>query len=252
MPLHWFFVLSYKHSMQIIPIKTRILTPPQDDLFAVLDESLTDVVEGDIVVVTSKVVSIHEGRCVSIEGTEKETLIRGGAEYVFEQQNDRKPLTLVHNALISSSGIDESNGQGYYILLPEKPFDSAREIHTYLTKKFNLKNCGVIITDSHSLPLRYGAMSISIGCWGFVPVEDHKGREDLFGRIMKYSSMNIADSIAAASNLVSGECDESQPVVIARGVPNVVFTEDDMSSELFVPLEDDLYKILFKDFKKRE
>ena len=236
--------------MHLIPVKTRILTPPKDDLFAVLDESLTDIEEGDIVVITSKIVSIHEGRCIAMEGSDKESLVKKEAEYTCEQQNGRKPLTVIHNALISSSGIDESNGQGYYILLPEKPFDSARKIQEYLAKKHTLKNLGVVITDSHSTPLRYGAMSIAIGCWGFAPVEDHKGRKDLFGRVMKYSSLNIADSIAGASGLVTGECDESQPIVIARDVPNIVFADGDTKAQLFVPLHEDLYHDLFKEFKR--
>ncbi len=236
--------------MQIFPVKTRIFNPPQDDLYRALDESLHDAREGDVVVVTSKIIAIHEGRCIPMEGTDKPSLVRREAEYIFNPTERAHPLTIKFNALISSAGIDESNGSGYYILLPKEPFTSAQEIHTYLKKRFALTNIGVIVTDSHSLPFRYGAMSVSIGYWGFEPVENHIGRPDLFGRLMKYSKTNLVDSIAAASALVSGECDESQPVVIARGVPNLVFSEDDLREKLLIPREDDIYKSLFKDFKK--
>lgn len=236
--------------MHYIPIKTRTFIPPQDNLFTVLDESLTDVQEGDVIVVTSKVVSIHEGRCVPMEGTDKSELVRREAEYIFNPEDRVHPLTITHHALISAAGIDESNSSGYYTLLPEKPFESAQEIYQYLRKRFNREHLGVIITDSHSLLFRYGAMSVSIGYWGFVPVESHVGRADLFGRLMKFSSTNIVDSISAGCALVTGECDESQPVVIVRNVPNVVFTDVDVREKLLIPFEEDIYKSLFKDFKK--
>ncbi len=236
--------------MELIPIKTRILTPPKDNLYELFEESVHDLREGDVVVVTGKVVSIHEERCVPMDGTDKEALVAREAEYICHWKEGRKPLTIVQNAVISAAGIDESNGSGYYILLPLKPFVSAQTIHAYLREKFSLNKIGVVITDSHSLPFRYGAMSVSIGCYGFIPVEDHRGRPDLFGRLMKYSSTNIADSIAAASTLVSGECAEAQPITIARGVPNLTFCEYDISSQLIVPPEEDLYQILFKEFKK--
>ncbi len=236
--------------MQLIPVKTRVFYPPQDDLYEILDESLSDVQERDIVLVTSKVVAIHQGRCVSMANVDKEELVKAEADYIFNPAEHKHPLTIKYNALISSAGIDESNGSGYYILLPAKPFETAREIQKYLKNRFGLKQLGVIITDSHSLPFRYGAMSVSIGYFGFEPVTSHIGRSDLFGRVMKYSSTNIVDSLASASALVSGECDEAQPVVIARSVPNIVFSEEDLRDKLLVPRAEDIYRDLYKDFKK--
>lgn len=234
--------------MELIPIKTRVLHPPYDDLFGVLDAALSDLREGDVVVITSKVVAIHEGRCVPIHGTDKETLIRDEADLLSYPEGRTKPHTIIHNALISAAGIDESNGEGYYILLPKDPFASARTLHDYLKNRFSLREIGVVITDSHSLPFRYGAMSVAIGCWGFAPVESHIGRPDLFGRMMQYSKTNLPDSIAAATTLVSGECDECQPITIARGIPNLTFTDTDPRPEFFVPYEEDIYRDLYKDF----
>ncbi len=236
--------------MNIFPVKTRVFTPPKDDLYAVLDEYLHDVQKNDIVAVTSKVVAIHEGRCVSMDTIDKPSLIREEAEYLLDTEYRPYPLTVKYHALISGAGIDESNGAGYYVLLPTDPYGHARTIHTYLKKRFNLSNVGVIITDSHSLPFRYGAMSVSIGCWGFRPVESHIGKPDLFGRTMKYSSTNLVDSLSAACALVSGECDEAQPIVVLRDVPNIVYTEEDVRDELLIPREEDIYRILYKDFKK--
>jgi dihydrofolate synthase / folylpolyglutamate synthase len=238
--------------MQVFPIKTRVLHPPQDDLFEVLKESLPPLEEGDVVTITSKVVAIHEGRCVPIEGTDKEALVRGEADYLFYPEGRTKPLTLTNHTFISAAGIDESNGEGYYILLPKDSFASAQKVHEFLTEEYGIQHVGVVITDSHSLPFRYGAMSVAIGCWGFSPIESHIGRPDLFGRQMEYSKINLPDAIAAATTLVTGECDEAQPITIVRGIPNLIFSNVDPRPEFFVRYQDDIYRDLYKDFKKRE
>jgi F420-0:gamma-glutamyl ligase len=238
--------------MELIPIKTRILHPPKDNLFEVLDTSLIDLHEGDVVCITSKVVAIHEGRCVLIEGTDKIALVEKEATHLYYPDGKKKPLTITHNALISAAGIDESNGEGYYILLPQDAFVSARLIHTYLVEHHKLNTLGVVITDSHSLPFRYGAMSVAVGCWGFAPIESHIGRPDLFGRTMEYSKTNIPDSIAAATTLVTGECDEAQPITIVRNIPNLIFTDVDPQPEFFVRPEDDIYRDLYKNFRKTD
>ena len=116
--------------MQYIPIKTRIMQPPQDDLFAVLDESVTDLQEGDILLVTSKVVAIHQGRSVVAEGVDKRALVLQEADYFIEGHElyTMSPLAIKHHALFYAAGIDASNADGHYILLPDKPFDAAEAI----------------------------------------------------------------------------------------------------------------------------
>jgi coenzyme F420-0:L-glutamate ligase/coenzyme F420-1:gamma-L-glutamate ligase len=238
--------------MEFIPIKTRILQPPKDDLFSALDESLTDVREGDIILVTSKVVAIHQGRCVKIEnGEQKATLVKEEADLMLDVPERKYPLTVKYHALISGAGIDESNGDGFYVYLPDKPFEAAKELYSYIQEKHGIKNVAVIITDSHSLPFRYGAMSIAISFWGLEPVDSHIGEKDIFGREFHVSRTNLVDSLAAASALVSGEGAEQQPVVVARNVPHIQFTERDTREELLVPLEDDLFKSLFEKFHKK-
>lgn len=238
--------------MQLLPIKTRVLHPPKDDLLEVLDVSLPKLQEGDVLVVTSKVVAIYEGRCIPIEGADKEALVRTEADATFYPKHRGKPLTMTNHALISSAGIDESNGEGYYILLPKDSFASAKKIHGHILATQNLTRLGVVITDSHSLPFRYGALSVALGCWGFKPIESHTGRPDLFNRLMQYSKTNIPDSIAAATTLVTGECDESQPITIVRDIPNLVFSDENPQGDFFVPYDQDIYQDLFKDFKKPE
>jgi dihydrofolate synthase / folylpolyglutamate synthase len=238
----------YSRAMQYIPIKTRIFQPPQDDLFAVLGESLVDVREGDVVAVSSKVVSIHEGSCVRVGGVDKKMLVEREAELSIPRSYWSSPLTVKHNAFIGTAGIDESNADGHYILLPQNPFVSAKNIHEYLAKRFQINNIGVIISDSHSSPLRRGAMGVAIGWWGFTPIINHVGKPDLFGREFRIEVSNIADAIAAGAGLVMGETDECQPIVVVRGVPNVTFTDVDTKDELFVKFEDDTFRVLYEDF----
>lgn len=234
--------------MEFIPVKTRILVPPQDDLFAALDASLPEVKEKDIVCISSKVVAIHQGRCVPMGSVEKQELVQQEAELIIERTNYSTPLTLKQATFIGSAGIDESNANGYYILMPDQLFEFARTLHEHLTKKFALKELGVIITDSRSLPLRYGATGVSLAFWGFKPLIDHRGEKDLFGREIKFERSNIADGIAAGATVVAGEVDEQFPVIIVRDVPQVTYTQVSSPDELFSSFEDDTFRVLYERF----
>ncbi|MCA9354628.1 MAG: coenzyme F420-0:L-glutamate ligase [Candidatus Kaiserbacteria bacterium] len=234
--------------MQIIGIKTRVLQPPKDDLFSVLDESLTDVQEGDVVCVSSKVVAINEGRCVAKEVFDKEAHIAAEAQVMIPRPYWHAPLTITNNVFVSSAGVDQSNSDGYYTLLPQDPFVSAEAVYTYLKKRFNLKNIGVIITDSRSEPCRFGAVGAAIGFWGVSPLHDHIGREDLFGRKIRVERSNIVDGIAAAAVVVMGEVDECTPVAIVRAVPDLRFAEGNQRDQLFCPFAEDTFRVLYEDF----
>lgn len=233
--------------MQFIPVKTKIFHPPQDDLWSELETCLPSLYEGDVVLISSKVVAIAEGRCVAADQADKSELVQSEADYIIETDYRPQPLTIKNNTFLGAAGIDESNGNGYFVLLPKDCFASAQKLHTFLSKKFKLKTLGVIITDSRSLPLRYGASGVALGWWGIAPLQDHIGSSDLFGRAFKYERSNIVDGIAAAANLVSGETDECMPVVIARDIPNLVFKDGNTNTELFSPLEDDTFRVLYKN-----
>ncbi len=155
-------------------------------------------------------------------------------------------MTIKYNTFIASAGIDESNTGDYYALLPSDPFAAAKEVWEYLKKRHGLTNVGVVITDSHLMPMRWGVMGVSIGFWGIEPVDWHAGKQDLFGRELKVSSTNLIDSMAVAAGLVSGESNECHPVVIARQVPNLVFTDEDKSDVLLVDPKEDIYRVLFE------
>ncbi len=243
-----FLYATLSLAMELIPVKTRVLVPPQDDLFAVLDESLPSILEGDIICISSKVVAIHQGRCVSMEGVDKFELMRKEAELVIERDYQKTPLIVKQATFIGSAGIDESNANGYYILMPGDMFAFAKEVREYLRKKYRIKNIGVVITDSRSLPMRYGATGVALAFWGFKPLIDHRGEKDLFGREIQLERSNLVDGIAAGANVVMGEVAEGTPIVIARSVPEVTFTEASSKEELFTGFEHDIFRVLYERF----
>ncbi|MDR3169702.1 MAG: hypothetical protein LBU27_08440 [Candidatus Peribacteria bacterium] len=129
--------------MQFLPIKTRPLLPPKDDLFQIFDEFLPGLKEGDVLFITSKVVAIHQGRCVPVSSIEKSELIKQEADYwtVSDVVPDKDIyLTITDQVLIPSAGIDESNANGYYILRPKQLNEITQQMHSYLTQKYKIQD----------------------------------------------------------------------------------------------------------------
>ncbi|MEX0930320.1 MAG: coenzyme F420-0:L-glutamate ligase [Candidatus Paceibacterota bacterium] len=221
--------------MKITPIKTRIVTPPRDDLEEVIRAAISTLAERSIVVVTSKVVSIGQGRCVSIdEVKDKDQLAIDEAEAYVPR--DAIPggyalHTYKNNLLISSSGVDASNGDGFYILWPEKPYDAAEQIRVFLQTTYNVTDVGVIITDSRGLPLRRGAVGVSIGYAGFTPLRDYRGDSDIFGRKIREGQANIVDGLAAAAVVAMGEGSETTPIAVVEGMASDLFMDHGQLSD---------------------
>lgn len=149
--------------MEFIVVKTRVVMPPHDDLLAVITESLTEVHEGDVLLISSKIVAIGEGRCIPIGEAEKIDLITAESDYLINAPYRPFPLTIKNHTFLGAAGIDESNGNGYYVLLPADCFVAAARLHEFISNKWGIQNLGIIITDSRSLPLRYGATGVALG-----------------------------------------------------------------------------------------
>lgn len=243
----------YPYGVKFIPIKTRAILPPRDDIYSVLDESVSDLREGDILFVTSKVLAIHQGRCVKIgTGVHKERLIRREADrYAHSHLKTWKNLylTIKDHTLIANAGIDESNANGYYILWPHRPSALAKEIRSYLKRKYKLKKFAVVVTDSHIIPLRHGTLGISIGFYGMEPLYDYRGEPDIFGRLLKHTTKNIVDGLSAMAVLLMGEGNEQTPFLILRGAKFIAFTEKDTHRKSEVAPQNDLYSPFWRAFK---
>ena len=242
--------------MEIIPIKTRVMTPPKDDLYDVLDNFCPPLKEGDVFLVTSKILSIHQGRCVPMSSVKnKDDLIKKEAEIFIPREEcpgEYAILTLKESTLIPSAGVDESNADDYYILWPENSEKEAEKICKYLKKKFSLKKLAVIITDSHILPLRRGVLGISIGAYGLELLKDYREEKDIFGRIIEMTQVNIVDALATMGVLLMGEGAEQKPLAIIRGVDLVKFTDQENYKDLVIPVKEDIFYPLLKNFYKRK
>ncbi len=246
--------------MQITVYKLRILVPPKDNLKSAIIAAKLRLKDGDVVIVSSKVVSIGEGRTVLCASVAKEKLIEQEADWYLKAPHTsryRRVFTIAGGTMVGSAGIDESNGNGYYILYPQDPMKSARQLRNWIQKTYNVKNVCVLISDSTSIPLRRGALGFALAWSGFKPLRDYRGTEDLFKRTFNIEVANIADALAAAGNLVMGEGAEQTPLVVIRGVPNLCFTKSDKErkgEELRIFPEDDIFAPLFfaKGWKSRK
>lgn len=245
----------YHSRMEFIPIKTRAILPPKDNIYSILDEALPKLRDGDVLFITSKVLAIHQGRCVKIKPESpnlKEQLIKREAErYAHSHLRTWKNLylTIKEHTLIANAGIDESNADGYYILWPRQSSKLAKEIRSYLIKKFGIKNLAVIVTDSHIVPLRQGTLGISIGFYGMEPLYDYRGKPDIFGRLLKHTTKNIVDALSTMAVLLMGEGDERTPLLLLRGAKFITFTDKATYRKSVVAPHNDLYAPFWRAFK---
>ena len=241
--------------MQFLPVKTRKFLPPKDDLYEIFSRYLPELKEGDILVLASKILAIHQGRCVDKlhAAKDKSRLIKQEADYSLPPHAVRGAeiiLTIKDHTLIPSAGIDESNGNGYYILWPKNANRLCQEICQYLKKRHKIKKLAVIAADSHTIPLRWGTLGISIGFFGLEPLRDYRGRPDIFGRKLKYTQSNLVDSLAAMAALMMGEGKEQTPMVIIRGLRSAKFTNKPAHQKLVIDPKKDLYYPILKPFKR--
>jgi len=173
----------------------------------------------DILVISSKVVAVTQNRIKKISN-EKDfnELVEKEADKVIGR--GRVTLTLKNGIFIPWAGIDRSNmKKGYAVLWPKQPFNAAEEIRAALKKEYGLRNLGVIISDSHCVPLRKGVTGIAIGYAGFKGVRDLRGKKDIYGNKLKVTRQNVADMLASAAHLLAGESDERIPFVLVRNAP---------------------------------
>lgn len=241
--------------MKIQAIKTTPIRASQHSMLEVLNSFIPGLVEGSIVAITSKIISLCEGNVVKAGAKDKHDLIKKESEMYIDSSTNSYgvSLTIKNNILIASAGIDESNGDGYYILWPKDPQKSANEIREYLSKKYSLKNFGIIITDSKTTPLRWGTTGICIAYSGFNALKDYRDKPDIFERKMLYTQANIADGLAASAVLVMGEGNEQTPLALIEHIPFVEFQNRNPTAEelkhLHIDMKDDLYGTLLQTGK---
>jgi len=239
--------------MKIVSVKTHKVTINDCDLIKILDKYLPALSEKSILAITSKIVSITEGRLVKMDSVDKDDLIKQEAQFYLPRSKNpyNVSLTITRNMLAATAGIDESNGNGYYILWPKDPQKTANSIRLHLKQRCNLRNVGVIITDSKTSPLRWGVTSVALAYSGFSPLKDYIGRKDLFGRKFAFEKLSIVDNLASAASVTMGEGAEQTPLSVISDLPFVEFqdrnpTEKELK-ELCISPEEDLYGPFLKN-----
>ena len=242
--------------MKVTPIKTEKILSGSISLFEILNKYIKDLNENSVVVVTSKIIAICEGRVVKkISEEQKDELAKQEADLYLPREFNQYGfmITIKNNMLVASGGVDESNGNGFYILWPKDSQKSANEIREYLAKKHNLKNLGVIITDSKLTPVRYGVTGYAIAHSGFNALRNYIGKPDIFGRLMQAEKTNVSDSLAAAAVLEMGEGSEQQPLAIITDVGSIEFQERNPTEEelegLKISIGDDVFSSLLTSVK---
>jgi coenzyme F420-0:L-glutamate ligase/coenzyme F420-1:gamma-L-glutamate ligase len=223
------------------------LVRPGDDLAALLAAALEraklELGDGDVIVVTSKVVSRAAGRFVDLATVAPSERARALAaetgkdprlvELVLGESSAvsrkaRGVLVTRHRLgfVAAHAGIDLSNslpegappGSGpWALLLPERPDEAARSLRAALEAVSGAR-IGVVVSDSFGRPFRLGTVGAAIGCAGLPPLWDRRGERDLHGRTLEITMTALADQVAAAADLVAGQADEGRPFVLVRGL----------------------------------
>jgi len=229
--------------MIVRPIKTRVFREGED-LPTFIKEHIPALRSGSVLAVTSKIVALAERRILTVRNRkEKEVLIRKESSWALQTHPGwwwtRKDGTLLVNA-----GIDDSNADGKLILLPRDSYKAATELRTKLMRAYKIKKLGVVITDSRISPMRAGVTGLAVGYAGFRGIRDYRGKPDIFGRKLKVTMTDVADSLATAATLVMGEGAERQPLAIVEGAP-VEFVGKVDRREVRIPEKKDMYWPLF-------
>ena len=214
-----------------------------DSLEHFLFRFLPRLKEKDVVVITSKIIALSQGRIVAARSDrEKDLLVKQESKKVVAT-----PWFLLgfkDGEWRPNAGIDESNACKKLILLPKEPWRTARNLQKTLKKKYKLKRLGVLITDTRTRPLQKGTIGSVLSFFGFAPFKSYVGKKDLFGKPFKWTRVNLAQGLAATAGLVMGEGKERTPLAIIRGA-HLHFTERFNRISLFIPPSKDIYRFVY-------
>lgn len=249
--------------MQITAIHTPLIQIG-DDLLSMLLSALDEPLQsGDVITVVSKVVAIEQGRIVDLATVtpslaalalspdypvlaelllhEADAVLGGVAGIPFF-------LTLKAGLLTPNAGIDQSNAPtGSAILWPYDPWTWARTFWNRVRAHFGLADLGVVITDSHLTPLRRGVTGIALAWAGFEGIESKIGAIDLYGRPLTVTEKAVADDLASATVMLTGEADEQLPFARVRGAP-IRFTDRIIDPhEAVIDPDIDLYTVSYDE-----
>ena len=229
--------------IQLIPVE-GIGEVRDGDVLAELIAAATELEDGDVLVVTQKVVSKAEGMVEAIDPTDPlshKAIVEREAVRVIRRRGDLMITETKHGFVCANAGIDLSNMEsGWAALLPADPDRSARRIRDGLKARTG-RQVGVIVSDTFGRTWRRGVTDVAIGSAGIAAVVDLRGTEDALGRELQVTEVCVADELAAAAELVMGKA-SGIPVAIIRGVDPSWLREGSVAAEVVRPPAEDLFR----------
>ena len=244
-------------SLQIIPIHLKNDIQPADDIIELLlSSSKTTFENGDVLIISQKIISKHEGRVVNLESVIPSELSIGIAsaygkdpklvqailsesERIVRMEHGVIIVQTKHGFICANAGIDESNVEkGYATLLPKNSDKSAQQIRLKILQQTG-KKIAVIISDTFGRPFRMGQTDHAIGVSGIDTILHYEGTHDTFGKILRVTATAISDEICSAAELVMGKT-KKRPAAIIK---NFEFKENPGNIQSIIrPDKEDLFK----------
>ena len=214
---------------------------PGDDLAAFIAGAV-DLVDGDVVVVTQKVVSKAEDRLVDIDPeVGHRPLVERESVRILRRRGDLVIAETEHGFVCANAGVDLSNVEaGKAALLPVDSDRSARRIRDALRHRFSV-DVAVVVSDTFGRPWRRGVTDVAIGCAGLRPVVDLRGTTDALGRELQVTEVAVVDEIAAAAELVMGKA-AGVPVAVVRGIDPAWFGNGSVVDDVVRSPDEDLFR----------
>ena len=214
-----------------------------DDLAGLIAEA-ADLVDGDVVVVTQKIVSKAEGAMVAVDPDDPlshKPVVERESVRVLRRRGDLVISETKHGFVCANAGVDRSNvDSDQAALLPDDPDRSARRIRDGIRAKAGVET-GVIVSDTFGRPWRRGVSDVAIGSAGVRPILDLRGTEDTKGRELQVTEVAIVDELAAAAELVMGKA-RNIPVAVIRGIDPAWLGPGSIQADLIRSPADDLFR----------
>jgi len=214
------------------------------DVLADLIASQADLRDGDVVVVTQKIVSKAEGRLVAVDPDDPlahKRLVEEESVRVLRRRGELIMSETSHGFVCANAGVDLSNiERGWCALLPVDSDRSARRIRDGLRARAGVE-VGVIVSDTFGRTWRRGLTYVAIGCAGVAAIVDLRGSTDTYGREMQVTQVCVADELAGAAELVMGKS-RGVPFAVVRGVDAGWLRDGSVSAEVVRPWQEDLFR----------
>jgi coenzyme F420-0:L-glutamate ligase / coenzyme F420-1:gamma-L-glutamate ligase len=229
--------------LTVLPVPGLPEIKAGDDLAAMIaDAALAGpgLLDGDILVVTSKIVSKAEDRVVR---GDRESAVDAETVRVVARRGPTTISQTRHGLVLAAAGVDESNtAPGSVVLLPLDPDASARRLRKAVSERCGVR-LGVIVTDTMGRPWRAGQTDTAIGAAGVLPLRDHRGQADTFGNVLQVTMAAVADEIAAAADLVKQKTTQI-PVAVVRGLPGLVTEASGPGAAALIrPAAEDMFRL---------